>query len=258
MPWGTWQHTSTSFKILTTPFLKAIFIILRCCPCIEATPVLTSLWEAVRLSRTFCFWASIRFLWGFFLFLFFFLLHSSRFLTDFFDYLLILTANQGIFPTSCWRVSLFIFWHSFYTKVSEVKNQEARDVETPAVKIPWWQETALLAFVLFFFFFSPFVWHAWNESSVCACLGNTGKIQTREYEMSPSAKCSQRNPLSSSPELGAIVGRVCVVCAWHRQSNPCFLQKPKRSFSGMWASSLMNTLLMLPRGESNFCHAGKK
>lgn len=66
MPWGTWQHTSASFKILTTPFLKAIFIILRLYPCIEAIPVLTSLWEAVRLSRTFCLWASIRFFWVFF------------------------------------------------------------------------------------------------------------------------------------------------------------------------------------------------
>lgn len=84
MPWGTWQHTSASFKILSTPFLKAIFIILRLCPCIEAISVLTSLWEAVRLSRTFCLWASIRFLWSFFLlFFFFFLLHSSRFLTVF-------------------------------------------------------------------------------------------------------------------------------------------------------------------------------
>lgn len=47
-------------------------------------------------------------------------------------------------------------------------------------------------------------------------------------------------------------------CAWHRQSNPRFLQESKRSFSGMWASSLMNTLITLPRGENNFCPAGKK
>lgn len=32
----------------------------------------------------------------------------------------------------------------------------------------------------------------------------------------------------------------------------------KGVFSGMWASSLMNTLITLPRGENNFCPAGKK
>lgn len=48
--------------------------------------------------------------------------------------------------------------------------------------------------------------------------------------MSPPAEWSQRKTLFGSLELGRIVGRVCVGCAWHRQSNPCFLQESKRSF----------------------------
>lgn len=75
--------------------------------------------------------------------------------------------------------------------------------------------------------------------------------------MSPPAKCSHRNPLWFT-WAGENLRTVCLVCAWHRQSNPCFSQKSKRSFSGMRASSLINTLITLPRGERNFSHAEKK
>lgn len=118
MPRGTWQHTSASFKILLAPFLKALFILWRCCPCIEVTPVLACLWEAVRLSRTFRLSAGIRFLLLLYLtHASFFLFHCSRLLVSSLWVSFEPGSKSRYVPNDCWEGPLFVCWHSYYTEV---------------------------------------------------------------------------------------------------------------------------------------------
>lgn len=66
------------------------------------------------------------------------------------------------------------------------------------------------------------------------------------------AKCSQgcrANHSLAHLSWGELMGRACLVYAWHKQSNLYFLQKPKSSFANVWASSLMNTSITFLRAE---------